>query len=229
MLSPSCRLLIDRPEGSGVFLVRTTPEALEEHLRTLTESDLREPLRFVRRVDFSSEPGATVLRLVRFVISELEAGGPFSGDSVRRTALQELLLGALLTLPNNHSDVLEADYRGRISPRVVRVAEEFMRARIGDHLSIPDLLAVCGCSRSVFFEAFSRYRNHTPMQFLTERRLEQAHRLLRSGSTRSVTSVARECGFSHLGRFAGMYRARFGETPSESMRNRRSEIDPGSP
>lgn len=218
MLSPSCRLRIERPAGSGMFLMRTSPEALEERLESLTGKRLREPLQFARDVDLSTEPGATVLRIVQFVISEIEARGPSPPATAQRSALQNLLFGALLMLPNNYSDLLTRHYRGQISPRLVQVAEEFMAAKAGSRTSITDLLAICGCSRSVLFEAFSRYRNHTPMQFLTDRRMEKARRLLLSGSSQTVTSVAQDCGFTHLGRFAGAYRARFGESPSETLK-----------
>ena len=117
---------------------------------------------------------------------------------------------------------LTGDYRGQIPPRLVWVAEVFLDAQTGESTSISDLLAICGCSRTVLFEAFRRYRNYTPMQFLTDKRMQKARRLLLSGSDQTVTSVAHDCGFRHLGRFAGDYRARFGETPSETTRSRRS-------
>jgi transcriptional regulator GlxA family with amidase domain len=34
----------------------------------------------------------------------------------------------------------------------------------------------------------------------------------------SVTAAALECGFSNLGEFAGKYRQRFGENPSETLK-----------
>jgi AraC-like DNA-binding protein len=37
----------------------------------------------------------------------------------------------------------------------------------------------------------------------------------------NVSEVAYRWGFTHLGRFAGAYRARFGESPSQTLRNRR--------
>jgi len=222
MLSPFCRPKIERSAGSGMFLVRTSAAALEEHVRSLTGGELREPLHFRRQVDLSSEPGSTVRRIVRFTVSELEAGGSNLVDGVQQSSLQDLLLGALLLLPNNHSDVLSRDYRGQISPRLVRVAEDFLKAQTGAPVSIADLLAICGCSRSVLFEAFSRYRNYTPMQFLMDRRLDRARSLLMADPDQTVTSIAYDCGFRHLGRFAGAYRKRFGETPSETLgKNRR--------
>jgi transcriptional regulator GlxA family with amidase domain len=50
-----------------------------------------------------------------------------------------------------------------------------------------------------------------------------AHRLLAAplpGQT--ITSVAYDCGFGHLGEFAQNYRSRFGESPSETLRRGRA-------
>jgi AraC-like DNA-binding protein len=51
-------------------------------------------------------------------------------------------------------------------------------------------------------------------------RLELARKdLAQDGAT--VTSVAVACGFGSLGRFAADYKARFGESPSETLRRGR--------
>ena len=221
MLPPECSLRIERPAGSGMFLIRTTPHALAHRFQSLAGRELQGPLQFTLEIDLSTEPCASALRLVRFVISEMESTGPYPMDPARNSALEGLLLSALLALPNNHSGYLAGDFRGQISPRLVRIAEEFMDAQSGQQVTISDLLAICGSTRSVLFEAFRRFRNHTPMEFLMDRRMQTARRLLQSAAHDSVTSVAQDCGFTHLGRFAVEYRARFGESPSQTLRANR--------
>jgi AraC-like DNA-binding protein len=53
-------------------------------------------------------------------------------------------------------------------------------------------------------------------------RLDEARQQLLSPqfSSESVTSIALNCGFLHLSRFAAEYKARFNESPSETRRGR---------
>jgi transcriptional regulator GlxA family with amidase domain len=57
------------------------------------------------------------------------------------------------------------------------------------------------------------------MEWLRSERLKLAHALLRSPSKGvSVTAVAHATGFNHLSAFATQYRARFGESPSATLK-----------
>ena len=57
-----------------------------------------------------------------------------------------------------------------------------------------------------------------PRDYVRQRRLERVHELLQSPAVRSVTEVALDHGFLHLGRFSEAYRKRFGELPSQTSR-----------
>jgi AraC-like DNA-binding protein len=58
-----------------------------------------------------------------------------------------------------------------------------------------------------------------PKRYLLLRRMHLARQALRAGghSAATVTETAMRYGFWHLGRFAGEYRALFGEMPSASL------------
>ena len=136
-----------------------------------------------------------------------------------RVALDDMPLNAILTTPNNYSDVLRGGREKQTAPRLVRRAEQFLEANAAKPIKMSDVVAECGCSRRALFNAFRRHRGYTPLQFLAETRLESARdALMRSSPTDTVASIALTCGFSHLGRFAEAYRKRFGEKPSETMR-----------
>ncbi len=57
------------------------------------------------------------------------------------------------------------------------------------------------------------------MEFLKRVRMRLARQqLLQAGPGRSVTFIALECGFAHLGRFAAEYKRYFGESPSDTIK-----------
>jgi transcriptional regulator GlxA family with amidase domain len=67
--------------------------------------------------------------------------------------------------------------------------------------------------------AFRAAGEPSPRAALWSIRLEAANlRLTAPDEAASVSAVALDCGFTHLGRFAIAYRARFGETPSATLR-----------
>jgi AraC-like DNA-binding protein len=132
-----------------------------------------------------------------------------------------MLLTALLSLPHNQMEKLYENSHFQVVPGLVRRAEEYMRAHFKEAISIIDLLRICGCSRSVLFAAFRNTRGYTPMEFLTEQRLQSAREKLLTGHLEaSISSIALDCGFMHLGRFSQVYRKRFGERPSDTLRKR---------
>jgi transcriptional regulator GlxA family with amidase domain len=66
---------------------------------------------------------------------------------------------------------------------------------------------------------FRRELQMSPSQYILARRLAAVnHDLHRSRSNGvRIAQIAMDHGFHHLGRFAGAYRAHFGELPSETI------------
>ncbi|MEX1165923.1 MAG: helix-turn-helix transcriptional regulator [Hydrogenophaga sp.] len=65
--------------------------------------------------------------------------------------------------------------------------------------------------------AFQQTYGMAPQRLITLHRLAKARRALLTQPT-SVTEVAMSLGFWHLGRFAGLYKNYYGESPSASVR-----------
>lgn len=106
--------------------------------------------------------------------------------------------------------------------RIVRRAEEYMDAHLAEPVRVDSLCLAAGTSLRGLERAFLAVYGLGPKRYLTLRRLLRARRELRRADTAAtVTDVALRWGFLHLGRFAADYRAQFGETPSETMRQAR--------
>lgn len=100
----------------------------------------------------------------------------------------------------------------------VRKAEEIMHARSDEPLSMAELAREVGVGLRSLQLAFIEARAMEPRDVLLRFRLDRAReRLLKPGPTDTVTSIALDCGFAHLGRFPAAYRTAFGELPAETL------------
>ena len=107
---------------------------------------------------------------------------------------------------------------------IVSRSETFVAANLADSVGIGRLTRVTGVSERTLRNAFYQARGGSPKRVLLRLRLEKAREaLLHAGADATVATVATECGFFELGRFAGQYRAAFGEYPSATLRGRERE------
>lgn len=74
-----------------------------------------------------------------------------------------------------------------------------------------------GTSSRSLREACQACLGMSPKQYAKQRRLAAVRSALLT-EKRSITIIATRYGFFELGRFAGHYRARYGETPSNTLR-----------
>jgi AraC-like DNA-binding protein len=101
--------------------------------------------------------------------------------------------------------------------------EEHLRADI----SVEQLMTVARVSERSLYLLFERHVGLSPRDYMRQRKLERVHAHLQLTTARSVTEVALDHGFVHLGRFSEAYRKRFGELPSQTWRRQRNGCAPG--
>lgn len=83
-----------------------------------------------------------------------------------------------------------------------------------DILSVPVLAQEFAMSESSLLRQLRRLTGLTPAKYLKEMRMEEARRLLESGTFRSITAVAAEVGYSDSRSFSRSFKKRFGKLPS---------------
>ncbi|OLS60243.1 AraC family transcriptional regulator [Pseudomonas putida] len=192
--------------------------ALEEVAEEMLQRPLREPIRFRAEMDIGREEVAAWWLSVRQL---LDNWGPLSALYAQPRLARDmeclLIRALLLAQPNNYSDELEQGGQERIPHYLVR-ARQFLQDHAREALRLNDLEQVAGVSREKLYEAFRRHHGLTPMAYLKHYRLKAVRSaLLSGGAVVSVSSVALEWGFGHLGRFASDYRKAFGESPSGTL------------
>ena len=172
-----------------------------------------------------SDPGAGnapgLRRFLRFLCGEFEqrAAGIVSSPTVCRQLERTLISLVMMELPHNYSAALDAERTGP-APAYIHSVEQYIRTNADQPVTLHDLAGIAGVSERTLQAGFRRFRQTTPMEYLRDYRLDLAHQGLAASAVggRSVTDIALACGFNHLGKFAKCYRARFGETPSETRR-----------
>jgi AraC-like DNA-binding protein len=138
-----------------------------------------------------------------------------------------LLRTALLALRKELPLAEELDNTNRTPlPRILVDAVKYINTRIQDPLHITECAAAMGVSQRTLSAAFQSHLNVTPKQYIKSQRLDGVHRELKQrGRDATVTDVAMKWGFNHLSWFAAEYKKRFGETPSDTARCVRPELD----
>jgi AraC-like DNA-binding protein len=94
----------------------------------------------------------------------------------------------------------------------------------GEKLYTDDLCRSIGVTERTLQRAFQRILRMPPLRYLKLRQLNQVYAALCGADARGqlVTDVLTRHGVTELGRFAGEYRALFGEQPSQTMRRGRN-------
>jgi AraC family ethanolamine operon transcriptional activator len=102
--------------------------------------------------------------------------------------------------------------------QLVRRAEDYLRACLGEPLSLLDLCRELGVSERTLHYAFREVRGLSPMAYFRTCRLNAVRQELKSAPDRAtVGEIARRWGFWHPGEFAAAYRRLFGELPSQTL------------
>ncbi|MEN5034765.1 AraC family transcriptional regulator [Pseudomonas sp. TWI929] len=90
-------------------------------------------------------------------------------------------------------------------------AAAFMRAHRTDPLSLEDICAACGLSRSYLIRAFRQRFGLTPHGYLLDQRVQLARAQLRQG--RAIAEVAHEAGFADQAHLQRAFKQHLAATP----------------
>lgn len=151
--------------------------------------------------------------MVRSVAADV-LNGPDEVPVERERELARFAASGLLTaIP--HWPVGEHSPQTKASARLER-AETFLLEHATEPITVADIADAAGLSIRGVQGAFARHHGTTPLAYLRRIRLLLVREQLQAGTSESVNDIARRTGFAHLGRFAGAYRAEFGELPRQT-------------
>jgi len=179
--------------------------------------DLRRTLSGGRRA-IAIVPGkASKLQwLLDGILSEEELGDRLGYTSGHAEAFSRSMIGQFLDILQD----ADCDRQGTVRRHWEAVAAIRLLVTDSDTcpLSVAELTRIMGLSRRTLQNACQSILGMSPIRFLRALRLSEARKTLQRAG--SVTQVATQFGFWHLGYFSRDYHAMFGELPSQTVQHR---------
>jgi AraC-like DNA-binding protein len=101
---------------------------------------------------------------------------------------------------------------------------EWLREHLDENVSVGDLADVAGLSASYFRRWFHREVGSSPRDYVTQLRIERSKQML-ANTTRSITEIAMDLGFSTSAYFTAVFHRETGTTPTD-FRRQKSHASP---
>jgi AraC-like DNA-binding protein len=92
--------------------------------------------------------------------------------------------------------------------------EKYVDEHLFEKITLSDIAANCFYNPSYFSRRFKHYFGKNLSEYVNEKRLFAAARLLREGNE-TAAAIAQKCGFSDTSQFYRLFKSEFGCTPSE--------------
>lgn len=208
---------------SDRLTLHITKAAVMTQLAALLGDQPGRRLEFLPELDFGTTLGRSLRRQVHLAIADLDEAGPEGASPLMLNMYEQLIItGLLLNQASNYTAALNR-LENKNGPGDVKRAIDFMEAHLHLPITLVDIAKASGVPGRTLLEHFKDHRSVSPMRYLRNARLAKARQaLLGTDCAASVTQIAMEWGFSHLGRFAIEYRNQFGESPSNTLTRSRA-------
>lgn len=222
ILSPGHPIHLTLNEDCHKYLVRLSRAAVEAKLEKLLNRRVVKPVIFQpgMRLQGGIQDWWKLIAQLHMTLNQ--SNSLFDFADVWRSFQESLITGLLYAQPHNYSHELQ--HLSQHRPAYLLDLEQFMRDSIGSELNLDDLERAVGISRERLYRDFRQSYHCTPMSYFRNLRFQAVReRLLDAPSNANVSSIAMDCGFTQLGRFAHEYQERFGELPSDTLRKAQTD------
>jgi transcriptional regulator GlxA family with amidase domain len=145
---------------------------------------------------------------------------PICRDTDRFGDIERDLLADLFTAITRGDVCANASMHRRGLDQIVRRALAFLRTQDGQDPHVEYICRAIDVAERSLLRAFHKFFGIGPTRYLKLRRLNDVHHALQAsacGET-TVTGVLTNHGVTELGRFAGEYKALFGQSPSQTLK-----------
>lgn len=209
---------ISLEDGYETLALQVPGRELEAAQFALYGSDAMERHPYNIKFEAGSRAALTLVRVITR-LSEIPKYPQNISQRLERSAKESALFELLLMWPEAISTTIAQE---TALPASTRLARDFIHAHIGDLPTVSDVAASCRIGVRALDRGFKKHLGISPLNYMLALRLRGVHDDLiacRNGNT--VTEVATFWGFANLGVFAARYQERFGELPSNTLRQSR--------
>ncbi|MBF6142418.1 AraC family transcriptional regulator [Nocardia farcinica] len=218
VLEPGDRVSMAWEGANRQLLLRLDRATVHDAVRKKLGREPAAPLVFDPRMDLTTPANRTWRGLLTLLVDAIDRTAAPTSIAVQEfegLLVSQLILGQ----PHNYRDELDRKPQPVVS-RPIAKAAELIEAHAHEPLTVDDIADAVGIGTRTLQDGFRRYYNTTPMAFLRDVRLRRVRTdLLQADPTlTTVTDIAIRWGFLHPGRFSVLYRDRFGESPSQTLR-----------
>ncbi len=205
-----------------IWLLKFKAIALERHLSALLGRPVSDTVDFAPNLDLTSQPGATFWAFTEALRNPRTIATLAAVPMVSKPYVEMVANALLCCVTHRYSEELAAPAHRAPLPSVTR-AVELIRESPRHSWTVASLATASFCSVRSLQAGFSSELGTTPLRYLASIRMQGAHRDLLSGSPHQVTvsAIATDWGFSHLGRFSAAHEKTYGELPSRALHRTR--------
>lgn len=202
------------------LIVRIERDSLDRQLARMLGRRVTEPVRFEPLLDLTSPQSVRWNMALQLLSAEVIMPDSLLHRGLGLASIEELLISSLLyTVPSNYTDDLSphVEHHG-----TVKAASDYIEQHLTEPLTLAEIAAAVHLGPRSVQQAFRKSLGTTPTSYIRERRLERVRAELLEAMPSdgvTVTATAERWGFGHLGEFSVLYRKRFGESPSQTLRS----------
>ena len=194
------------------------PERLETVAHVMVGAEDRE-----RLIDFTS-PRTLNLRIGNIdlntvfmqYIAMLDAMG---SDPIKmeRSGLSDMITRMVVHLMRPNLLLLSQRRWNDVPRHRADLVFDYIEANLAEKLTLTELERISGLTARSLQYHFRTTTGRTPIQWITDRRLEKVHELITTARPGMTVSGIASMYFTNMGNFARLYRERYGDLPSEAL------------
>lgn len=225
VISASPRFRFETGGLLDAVVIRLEAHAVRDAWAGLTGQAPATPLELAPALPVGGPAWSALVPIFRLLARSLATGPAAAGRQIAAAhlpaRLQDMLLTTLL-LHQSPQFLGATTTRAPHSAALIRRAEDYLMQNLRTPVTLTAAARACGVSARSLQGVFHDTHGCGPMQWLRSARLDAVHTALRDADAPvQITATALAHGFTHLGEFSQLYRQRFGETPTATLRRGR--------